>query len=167
MYYIQPISQNDNSKIAEVIRTVLIEHNVPKVGTAYADSSLDSMYETYHQEKSCYWVIISDDKVYGGAGIAPLENGPEGVCELQKMYFLDEVRGKGLGAAMMKTCLKFAKEQGFKKCYLETMPNMNEAQKLYQKFGFEYLEAPMGFTGHTSCPVWLLLDLENFVDAQL
>lgn len=167
MYHIQPISQKDNSKIAEVIRTVLIEHDVPKVGTAYADSSLDSMYETYHQEKSCYWVIISDDKVYGGAGIAPLENGPEGVCELQKMYFLDEVRGKGLGAAMMKTCLKFAKEQGFKKCYLETMPNMNEAQKLYQKFGFEYLEAPMGCTGHTSCPVWLLLDLDKFEDASI
>jgi putative acetyltransferase len=167
MYYIQPISQKDNSKIAEVIRTVLIEHNVPKVGTAYADSSLDSMYETYHQENTCYWVIISEDKVYGGAGIAPLENGPEGVCELQKMYFLDEVRGKGLGAAMMKTCLRFAKEQGFKKCYLETMPNMNEAQKLYKKFGFEYLDAPMGWTGHTSCPVWLLLDLDNFEDTSI
>jgi len=167
MYYIQPISQKDNPKIAEVIRTVLIEHDVPKVGTAYADSSLDSMYETYLQERACYWVVASDNRVYGGAGIAPLENGPEGVCELQKMYFLDEIRGKGLGTSMMKTCLKFAKEKGFKKCYLETMPNMSEAQKLYLKFGFEYIDAPMGCTGHTSCPVWLLLDLDNFEDVSL
>lgn len=165
MFRIEPLSQSDNSKIATVIRTILIEHKVPKVGTAYADVSLDCMYETYHQNHSCYWVVKSNDEIFGGAGIAPLENGPEGVCELQKMYFLKEVRGRGLGTDMMKTCLNFAKNQGFKKCYLETMPNMVDAQKLYKKFGFNYIDTPIGSTGHTSCPVWLLLDLENFTNS--
>ena len=31
------------------------------------------------------------------AGVAPLENETEAICELQKMYFLEEARGKGFG----------------------------------------------------------------------
>jgi putative acetyltransferase len=36
---------------------------------------------------------------------------------------------------------------------------MEAAQKLYNKVGFEYLDKPLGNTGHTSCPVWMLKKL--------
>lgn len=153
------IKQQDNSAVANVIRDVLIEHNVPKVGTAYADASLDCMYETYNEVRSVYFVVEKEGRIIGGAGIAPLENGPEDVCELQKMYFLSEVRGLGFGSQMMSGCLEAAKDFGFTKCYLETMPYMTDAQKLYKKSGFDYLDAPLGDTGHSSCPVWMLKEL--------
>jgi putative acetyltransferase len=156
---IRKIKQQDNAAVAKVIRDVLIEHNVPKVGTAYADASLDCMYETYNKPQSIYFVVEKEGKIIGGAGIALLENGPEDVCELQKMYFLAEARGLGLGTKMMNKCLEAAKGFGFKRCYLETMPYMQDAQKLYKKSGFEYLDAPMGDTGHSSCPVWMLKTL--------
>ena len=57
---------------------------------------------------------------------------------------------------MIEHCLTFAQAQQFKKCYIETMPNMQAAQKLYQKKGFEYIEGPLGNTGHNNCSVWLL-----------
>ena len=75
------------------------------------------------------------------------------------MHFLPEARGKGWGTEMMNVCLQFAKSRQFKQCYIETMPNMKEAQALYQRFGFEYLEAPFGNTGHCSCSVWMLNQL--------
>jgi putative acetyltransferase len=75
------------------------------------------------------------------------------------MYFLAEARGLGLGSQMMSQCLEAAKDFGFKRCYLETMPYMHDAQKLYKKSGFDYLDAPMGDTGHSSCPVWMLKTL--------
>lgn len=156
---IRKIEPADNAAVAKVIRNVLIEHNVPKVGTAYADASLDCMFETYSSGKSAYFVIESEGKITGGAGIAPLENGPADTCELQKMYFLPQARGTGLGTLMMQACLAFAGEAGFSRCYLETMPYMLDAQKLYKKSGFDYLDAPMGNTGHTSCPVWMIKDL--------
>lgn len=81
------------------------------------------------------------------------------MCELQKMYFLSEARGLGLGAKMIKLCLDKAKEFGFEQCYLETMPFMEDAQKLYLKNGFAYIDHPMGGTGHYSCPVWMLRNL--------
>ncbi|PKP15857.1 MAG: GNAT family N-acetyltransferase [Bacteroidetes bacterium HGW-Bacteroidetes-23] len=159
MITIRPIQEADNEMIASVIRSVLIEHDVPKVGTAYADVSLDRMFETYSAPRSRYFVVEKEGKIIGGAGISQLENEAETICELQKMYFLSEARGLGLGSEMMEKCLTFAQSVGFEKCYLETMPYMHSAQKLYLKFGFQYIDAPMGCTGHTSCPVWMLKEL--------
>ncbi len=45
--YIRGIKPTDNKAIAKVIRSVLEDFGVPKVGTAYADTSLECMYETY------------------------------------------------------------------------------------------------------------------------
>ncbi|MBT5417253.1 MAG: GNAT family N-acetyltransferase, partial [Cryomorphaceae bacterium] len=55
--------------------------------------------------------------------------------------------------------LDFAKESGFEKCYIETMPNMVNAQKLYLKKGFKYINGPLGNTCHNACPVWMLKKL--------
>ncbi len=156
---IREIRPQDNAEIAEVIRIVLIEHNVPKIGTAYADPQLDCMFVTYAQPRAAYFVVECDGEIIGGAGISQLENESENICELQKMYFLKQTRGFGIGSAMMEKCLAAASAFGYSSCYLETMPYMEAAQKLYRKSGFRYIDAPMGNTGHTACPVWMLKDL--------
>ncbi len=158
-YSIREIIETDNEKIAQVIREILIEFGVPKVGTAYEDKALDLMFETYNIPKTTYFVICSDAKIVGGAGIMQLQNSTKNICELQKMYFSPEVRGKGLGKKMMTLCLNKAKEFGYEKCYLETLPYMEGARKLYEKVGFESLDKRLGNTGHFSCNMWMLLDL--------
>ena len=156
---IRPIEQGDNQQIAQVIRKVLLDLGVAKVGTAYADASLDCMFETYTTDRARYFVVADGTNIIGGAGIAKLENYDGNVCELQKMYFLEEARGKGIGAQMMAQCLKIAKDFKFEKCYLETMTYMHDAQKLYKKVGFELLDGPLGDTGHFSCPVQMIKTL--------
>ncbi len=160
---IRPIQIEDNQVIAKVIRQVFISDNYPKTGTAFADEHLDFLFETYNKSKSIYYIVEDFGKIVGGAGISQLENSTENICELQKMYFLQEARGKGIGMEMILKCLEKAKEFGFEKCYLETLPEMLNAQKLYKKVGFEYLCEPLGGTGHTSCPVWMIknLNLKN------
>jgi putative acetyltransferase len=156
---IRKIEPSDNSKMAKTIRSVLIEMGVPKVGTAYEDKALDSMFETYIDKGEAYFVVSDGNTIYGGAGIAPLDNYSGNICELQKMYFSKAIRGLGFGSKMMRQCLDFAKEVGFEKCYLETMPYMTDAQKLYKKFGFKSIDKPLGDTGHYSCTVWMIKDL--------
>ncbi|MCV9926486.1 GNAT family N-acetyltransferase [Flavobacterium sp. LS1R49] len=158
-WIIRKIIKEDNQAVARLIRAVFDELNIPKVGTAYEDPYLDLMFEEYNKSKSVYYVVENDGKIVGCAGVAPLENEAPIICELQKMYFLPETRGLGIGSKMMEECLQSAKDFGFEKCYIETMPFMHAAQKLYKKSGFEYLDAPMGSTGHTSCPVWMLKNL--------
>lgn len=156
---LRKIKANDNAEIAAVIRKVFIDNNLPKKGTAFADQHLDSLYEIYSKPKSVYYVLEKDGKIIGGCGVAPLDNCTENICELQKMYFLPQARGIGMGTKMMNVCLQEATEFGFESCYLETLPVMIDAQKLYNKVGFKYLDFPLGNTGHPTCPVWMLKTL--------
>ncbi len=158
-YKIREIQSKDNQQVAEVVRKVLVEMGVPKVGTAYEDKSLDDMYSTYDCPGMSYFVVEENGKLIGGSGIAPLLNAEASICELQKMYFLPEARGRGIGAEMMKTCLNYAKKEGYKQCYLETLPYMEHARKLYGRSGFLSLEKPMGDTGHYNCTMWMIKDL--------
>ena len=156
---IREIQKGDNVQIANVIREVFISDDYPKTGTAFADSQLDFMFEAYDKPRSTYFVVEENGKIIGGAGISQLESSKENICELQKMYFLKEARGKGLGLQMIEKCLAIATEFGYSNCYLETLPEMLVAQSLYKKVGFEYLCTPLGNTGHTTCPVWMIKQL--------
>jgi putative acetyltransferase len=158
-YKIREIQPEDNQGVATVIREVLVEMGVPKIGTAYEDKSLEDMHGTYDHPRMKYFVVEENGKLIGSAGIAPLTGADDDICELQKMYFLPEARGRGIGAEMMQTCLNYAKSENFILCYLETLPYMESARKLYARSGFQSLEKPMGDTGHYNCSMWMLKDL--------
>jgi len=156
---IREIQARDNIVVGNLIREVLVELGAPKVGTAYEDKSLDELSEVYNNPRAIYFVIVIGGKVVGGAGISQLENTTENICELQKMYLSLDSRGKGLGTKMIKKCIEKAKELGYKKCYLETLPYMKSAVKLYEKTGFKTLDKPLGETGHYSCTEWMIKEL--------
>ncbi|WP_438961287.1 GNAT family N-acetyltransferase [Nonlabens sp.] len=154
---IRKILPRDNQAVKEIIQASIMEHGAPKIGTAYSDAATQAMYEQYQKPRRAYYVLEINGVVAGGAGIAPLDNYKGNVSELQKMYFKPEVRGKGYGKKMMQVCLERAKELQFESVYLETMDNMYMAQRLYEHVGFKLLDAPLGDTGHFSCPVQMLL----------
>lgn len=157
---IRKIRASDNEKIVQIVHQVFEELGVPKTGTAYQDKELYGMFEAFEaMPKADYYVIEEEGQIIGCAGIAPLANFEGNVCELQKMYFLPVARGRGLGNELIKICLTQAKAYGYENCYLETMPYMKTAQALYQKNGFEYINGPMGCTGHSACPVHMLKKL--------
>ena len=157
---IRSINESDNKSLSRILREVLIEMKIPKKGSAYEDPELDKMFEAYQNPRSIYYIIEHENKILGGAGISELKEGASYMCELQKMYFHRSVRGKGFGDKMIDRCLTFAIKSNFTKCYIETMPNMINAQKLYLKKGFEYIDKPIGNTGHNACTVWMLKDLK-------
>ena len=156
---IRPINESDNKHISVILREVLIEMDIPRIGSAYEDPEINNMYESYQSKRSIYFVVEENNKILGGAGINQLKNGDINICELQKMYFHKSIRGRGIGDKMIELCLNFAVKSNYKKCYIETMPNMVDAQKLYIKKGFKYIDNPLGNTGHTACPIWMLKNL--------
>jgi putative acetyltransferase len=156
---IRKILPKDNDAVRDIIQKVILEHNAPKKGTAYSDAATQSMYAAYQKPRAAYYVVEEGSTIYGGAGVAQLDNFDGNVAELQKMYFLPEARGKGYGKQLMQICLETAAAFKFDKVYLETMDNMYDAQGLYKRVGFELLTQPMGNTGHYSCPVQMIKDL--------
>ncbi|MGI8637309.1 MAG: GNAT family N-acetyltransferase, partial [Segetibacter sp.] len=97
--------------------------------------------------------------VMGGAGIYPSEGLPAQTCELVKMYLRFEARGKGLGKLLIDKSIEFAKAFHYQQVYIETMPELRKAVSIYEKFGFEYLNGPLGNTGHFGCDIWMLKKL--------
>ncbi|HZF65056.1 MAG TPA: GNAT family N-acetyltransferase [Chitinophagaceae bacterium] len=158
-YTVRRIQPQDNRQIAGVIRTVLEEFGANKPGTVYFDDSTDNLSQLFATPKSAYYVAVHQDRVIGGAGIYPTDGLPPGTCELAKMYLVPEARGKGLGKRLINECLQFAKDQGFEKVYLETMPELRSALIVYEKTGFQYLPGPLGNSGHFGCSLWMLRDL--------
>jgi putative acetyltransferase len=157
---IRPIIKADNKAIAHIIRQTLEEFNANKPGTVYFDASTDHLFELFQSNpRSIYYITELDNEIRGGAGIFPTANLPEGVCELVKIYLSKELRGAGLGKIMIAKCLESAKQNGFTKVYLETMPELKMAVKIYEKLGFKYLSSPMGKSGHNDCSIWMIKEV--------
>ncbi|MDF1664969.1 MAG: GNAT family N-acetyltransferase [Planctomycetota bacterium] len=158
-FVFRPIQAADNPPMAAIIREVMTGFGCDGPGFAMQDAEVDSLAESYSVAGHRYFILSRHNKILGGAGIAPLAGGKDGVCELRKMYFLDAARGKGLGQKMGELCLKTARDMGYKLCYLETMSFMNHARKLYKKLGFKELDKAMGDTGHFGCDYYYSVDL--------
>jgi putative acetyltransferase len=156
MLTIRPIAPADNAALATIIRNTLAEFGAAKPGTVYYDPTTDHLFELFQQPGSAYFIALLDNEMVGGAGIYPTEGLPAGTCELVKMYLLSKARGLNIGKALIEKSLVFAKEAGYKQVYLETMPELKLALNAYAKFGFEYLQGPMGNSGHTGCSLWML-----------
>lgn len=154
---IRLVQAGDNAVLAEIIRNSLLEFGAAKPGTVYYDETTDHLFQMFNQaEGSCYFVIIQNGQVCGGAGIYPTSALPEGTCEFVKLYLHNTVRGKGLGKLLMDRCEQAAKEMGYRNIYLETMPELKVAVPLYEKMGYNYLDAPLGNSGHTGCDIWMI-----------
>ncbi|WP_095977292.1 GNAT family N-acetyltransferase [Melittangium boletus] len=157
---IRPIETRDDGAMAAVIRSVMPEFGADGPGFALHDVEVDGLTAAYAVAGRAYWVVVDEaDRVMGGGGIAPLEGGDPRICELRKMYFRPEARGHGLGERMLRQCLAFAREAGYRTCYLETLAGMTQAQTLYRRLGFQPLSAPLGATGHFGCDRWYTLEL--------
>ncbi|HHF2882629.1 TPA: GNAT family N-acetyltransferase [Vibrio diabolicus] len=155
-YVLRPLTKADNPQVADVIRKVSAEYGLTAdKGYGVADPTLDDMYSVYNQCGAAYWVIEHRGEIVGGGGFAPLAGEPN-VCELQKMYFLPQTRGHGLAKRIVALSLQLAKQFGYQQCYLETTECLREAVGLYEKLGFEHLDAPLGQTGHDACEVVML-----------
>jgi putative acetyltransferase len=157
---LRPIQASDNAEIAKIIRQCLEEFGANKPGTVYYDASTDALFELFSASVlSAYFIASVEGQILGGGGIFPSPALPEDTCELVKMYLLPEARGTGTGADLINLCMETARQKGFRHMYIETMPELKKAISVYEKFGFEYLNGPLGNTGHFGCGVWMLKDL--------
>ncbi|BAT46307.1 GNAT family N-acetyltransferase [Escherichia albertii] len=157
---LRKLTAADNAAIASVIRQVSAEYGLTAdKGYTVADPNLDELYQMYSQPGHAYWVVEHDAQVAGGGGIAPLTGSESDICELQKMYFLPDIRGKGLAKKLALMAMEQAREMGFKRCYLETTAFLTDAIALYEHLGFQHIDYALGCTGHVDCEVRMLREL--------
>ncbi len=157
---IRRIESRDNPILAKIVRDTLVEFKANHPNTVYYDPSTDHLYQLFQVSGAAYFVGEIDGQVVGGGGIYPTDGLPKDTCELVKMYLLPHARGVGLGRKLIQLCLDYAAGAGYRQVYLETMPELQQALKTYERSGFKYLDAAMGNSGHTGCQLWMLKILD-------
>jgi len=153
------VKQEDNVPLAIMIRQVFKEHDAPQSGTVYSDPTTDDLFGLFRKSKSVLWVAELDEIPVGCCGIYPTEGLEKSCAELAKYYLAESVRGRGTGRQLMELCIASARQLGYQKLYLESMPHFSKAVRIYEKLGFRKLTEPMGNSGHTTCNIWMLLNL--------
>ena len=101
-----------------------------------------------------------DGSPAGCVGIRALS---EGVCELKRLYVSPPHRGLGVGRELVLAAIRGARQAGYRKMLLDTLPNMRIAVKLYRELGFQ--EAPAYYQTPIEGTQFLALDLENWSEA--
>ena len=158
-YVVQEIKSEHDLKVCEIIKTVGKEYGAIGEGFGPSDPEVEAMSLYYKNENaSRYFVSSIDGSVVGGGGIASFNNNND-ICELRKLFLLPESRGLGIGKNIVEECLQYAKSQGYKKCYLDTLTSMKSAIILYEKLGFQHLDSPLEGTIHNGCDIWMLKEL--------
>lgn len=164
-FKIRPIQPEDNNSASQLILwSIKEEFGRIESGYASTDPELVDLYANYQKPKSKYWSVINVNtgELLGCGGFAQLKGTKteEKICELQKYYLYPKIRGMGLGKKLLNTIINEAKIIGYKKIYLESLPEMTQAIALYKKSGFKILDKSMGNTGHQKkCTVFMMYEL--------
>jgi putative acetyltransferase len=153
---IRKVAPEDNKILAKIIRQVFEEHSAPTVGTVYSDPTTDHLFNLFKADKSILLVAEFEGNVVGCCGIYPTPGLPSGYVELVKFYLHANARGRGIGKALMEGCIDAARKLGYTHVYIESLPEFAKAVDIYKKLGFEYLDVPLGNSGHTGCNIWMV-----------
>jgi len=138
-YTLRSFRKDDAKGVRDLIISVFIRE-YPLDRKAYADTDLDRVGEVYGGERECFFVIEEKGKIVGTAGVKS-ESAEEAL--LRRLFVDAGHRNMGYGSQLLKTALKFCRDNGYKKVFFRCTDRMTNAMRLCKKEGFaekEYLQ---------------------------
>ncbi len=100
-----------------------------------------------------------------GAGCVGIRPFADGSCELKRLYVEPGCRGLGVGRRLMLAAIRAARQLGYRRILLDTLPAMRIAVKLYRDLGFT--AAPAYYQTPVEGTQFLALDLENWSEDRI
>ncbi|HXH50964.1 MAG TPA: GNAT family N-acetyltransferase [Terriglobia bacterium] len=101
------------------------------------ESELTGLPGKYAPPEGRLYLAFEDEHVVGCAGLRKIE---EGICELKRLYVPSPYRGRGIGRQLAVQAVNDAREIGYGRMRLDTLPSMGRAQELYRTLGFKPIE---------------------------
>lgn len=96
--------------------------------------------EGYYADPRKYKLIALEqpgNKIVGCVGLRAIS--PD-VAEMKRLYVVPSHRGSGIGKRLAEEIISVASKMKYKKMVLDTMHEMQDAQRLYQRLGFVVTE---------------------------
>lgn len=99
---------------------------VAKIAGAFVDA--------FDAARANAWVAECDGRVVGSAFVVPQSKY---VAKLRLVYVEPDMRGAGVGLALVEAALAFARERGYRRMTLWTNDVLVAARRLYERLGFK------------------------------
>jgi putative acetyltransferase len=95
---------------------------------------LENLSSGYAPPEGAFLLARENDGYLGCVG---LRRHAEGVAEIKRLYTTPAARGKRIGRLLAEGIVAVARQRGYSRLLLDTLPFMKEAQALYVSLGFK------------------------------
>ncbi len=139
MIEIKPVKTHQIPEVKHLIWNVcqeIFQVTQEEVIQHYDDlADLDAIESNYFRNSGIFLVVCDRNKVIGSGGIKRFDRT---ICELKRMWFLKEYRGRGYAEQMSFLLFKFARKANYKRVRLDVFSSDKQARAInfYQKLGF-------------------------------
>ena len=111
----------------------LINEYATSLGVDLSFQDLDHELATLHE---FYELILLARDAEQAAGCVALRRINDTTCEMKRLYVRPAFRGHDLGRSLAQRIIDEARQRGYKRMRLDTLPTMTAAIPLYQSLGF-------------------------------
>ena len=118
--------------IEEYVRCLGID-----LGFQEIETELGDLAAAYAPPAGAILVAVAGDELAGCVALRPLEPA---TCEMKRLYVRPAFRGGGLGRRLASAVIDRARELGYERMRIDTLPQMQAARVLYSELGFFEIE---------------------------
>ncbi len=142
MTQIRPILPSEIPAARRIILTVAynifgfdgtLEDSIRHYETSGEFLDMEDVQGNYFDNGGLFLAVLDDHKLIGTGAVRKLD---ESVCELKRMWLLEDYHGQGIGYQVFVQLRDFARQKGYRGMRLQTSPEQTRAIAFYRRLGF-------------------------------